>query len=423
MILKGSQRGGARQLALHLLNDRDNDHVTVQDLRGFVAGDLYGALAETQAIARGTRCRQPVFSLSLNPPRDAEVGVEALFAAAERAEQVLGLSGQPRAIVIHEKAGRRHAHVVWSRIDPEQMKAINLPHFKNRLRDLSKDLYLDHGWELPDGHKTNGWKNPLNFTLAEWQQAKRLDLDPREIKMVFREAWQHSDNLNSFKNALEERGYSLAKGDRRGFVAVDIHGEVFAVARWAGLKTRDVESRLGKSDTLPDVAAVRTALHQRMSRQLRAFVKQDRAEKQTALQPLADERRRMVKHHRGERARLERLQAERTKLENVERAKRFRRGLGAVMDLLSGRVFKTRRENELEAWKGLTRDRAQRESLFFAQMKERTDLQRRIDTMQARQRHERMRIARHILDVLKNGRSSPEREPSRRRDRDFGMEI
>ena len=58
MILKGSQRSGAGQLAAHLLNDNDNDHVTVHELRGYMADDLYGALAETYAISRGTRCRK-----------------------------------------------------------------------------------------------------------------------------------------------------------------------------------------------------------------------------------------------------------------------------------------------------------------------------------------------------------------------------
>jgi Relaxase/Mobilisation nuclease domain len=79
-----------------------------------------------------------------------------LATAAERAESALGLKDQPRAIIIHEKNGRRHAHVVWSRIDPEQMKALNLPYFKNRLSELPQDLYLEHGWELPEGHRTTG---------------------------------------------------------------------------------------------------------------------------------------------------------------------------------------------------------------------------------------------------------------------------
>jgi hypothetical protein len=62
MILKGSQRSGALKLAAHLLNERDNDHVELHDLRGFTADDLHGALRESEAIAKGTRCRQHLFS-------------------------------------------------------------------------------------------------------------------------------------------------------------------------------------------------------------------------------------------------------------------------------------------------------------------------------------------------------------------------
>ncbi len=58
MILKGSQRGNAAQLARHLMNARDNEHVELYELRGFVADELDGALLEAEAIARGTRCKQ-----------------------------------------------------------------------------------------------------------------------------------------------------------------------------------------------------------------------------------------------------------------------------------------------------------------------------------------------------------------------------
>jgi hypothetical protein len=139
------------------------------------------------------------------------------------------------------------------------MKAVNLPHFKNRLTALSKELYLDHGWVLPDGHRENGWRNPLNFTLAEWQQAKRHNLDPREIKQQFRDAWERSDGPLAFKNALEERGYYLAKGDRRSIVAVDLNGEVYAVARACGIKTKEVTQRLGDGGDLDSVAETQEA--------------------------------------------------------------------------------------------------------------------------------------------------------------------
>ncbi len=46
MILVGSQRSRAYNLANHLMNDFENDHVTLFDVRGFVARDLHGALPE-----------------------------------------------------------------------------------------------------------------------------------------------------------------------------------------------------------------------------------------------------------------------------------------------------------------------------------------------------------------------------------------
>lgn len=236
MILKGSQRMGASQLADHLMNERDNDHVTLLELRGFVSDNLKGSLSEAYAISKATKCNQFMFSLSLNPPKEHVANEQDFLNAADQAEAKLGLNGQPRAIVIHEKEGRRHAHVVWSRIDGEELKAIHLGLFKNKLRDLSRDLYLDHGWQLPEGLQIHGKKNPLNFTLDEWQQAKRQGVDPREIKQVFRDVWERSDTLKALGNGLEERGYYLAKGDRRGFVAVDVEGNIYSLTKWAGVR-------------------------------------------------------------------------------------------------------------------------------------------------------------------------------------------
>lgn len=423
MILKGAQRGGAKQLAAHLLNLRDNDHVSVQELRGFVAADLHGALAEAHAVSKGTRCQQFLFSLSLNPPKGADVDLGVLVNAADRAEETLGLKDQPRAIIIHEKEGRRHAHVVWSRIDPEAMTAINLPHFKNRLAALSKELYLDHGWELPEGHRTNGWKNPLNFTLAEWQQAKRLDLDPREIKQVFRTAWEQSDNLASFRNALEEHGYFLAKGDRRGFVAVDIHGEAFAVARWADVKTKELRGRLGEAQALPGVAEVRKDIHQRMSNRLRGFVREDRRNKTGELKPFMEKRDAMVAAHRKERDRLDKKQEERWRVETKARSARLHKGLRGVWELLTGKASAIRRENEQEAYRGYLRDRDQREALFKAQMKEREALQKRIDGIRVEHRQERMRLARRIVDALRTSDDFGRHRERMRRPRTLDLDM
>jgi len=46
MILKGSQRAGAKQLAVHLMKTEENEHVELHEVRGFMANSLGGALNE-----------------------------------------------------------------------------------------------------------------------------------------------------------------------------------------------------------------------------------------------------------------------------------------------------------------------------------------------------------------------------------------
>jgi len=119
MILHGNQRGGAKDLALHLLKE-ENEHVEVHELRGFMSDDLVSALNEAYVISKGTKAKKFLYSLSLNPPENEKVTTQSFIKAIEQVEKTLNLTGQPRAIVFHEKHGRRHCHAVWSRIDSQK---------------------------------------------------------------------------------------------------------------------------------------------------------------------------------------------------------------------------------------------------------------------------------------------------------------
>jgi hypothetical protein len=235
MILHGNQRGGARGLGHHLLK-AENEHVEVHELRGFVSNNLVSALNEVYAVSRGTKARQCLFSLSLNPPPSENVSTEVFEDAIARVEKKLGLVDQPRAIVFHKKHGRRQCHAVWSRIDAQAMKAIPLPHSKPKLMDVARDLFREHGWTMPKG-LIDAWEHDLkNFTLAQWQQAKRIGKDPKAVKEVFPQCWAASDSQAAFQAALKDNGCILVRGDRWGFVALDYACEVYAVARWVGIK-------------------------------------------------------------------------------------------------------------------------------------------------------------------------------------------
>ncbi|MDJ0685143.1 MAG: relaxase [Alphaproteobacteria bacterium] len=375
MILIGNQRGGAKDLAQHLLKE-ENDHVRVHELRGFVSGDLTSALTEAYAISRGTRCKQFLFSMSVNPPKNEIVSTADFEAAINWAESKLGLTGQPRAIVFHEKEGRRHAHVVWSRIKAREMKAVQLSHSKRKLMDVSRELHRDHGFKPPPGLLERSERDPRNFTLAQWQQAKRNGVDPRDIKTHLQDAWAFSDSKSALKNALEERGYRLARGDRRGFVAVDYRGEVYSLAKWAGVKTREIRSRLGEPEDSPSVAEVAAQWGSDMLRKVQSLQQEADEEAAREKQALAEKRAILVARQRAERA----VQAESHRVRQIaeacERQKRFRTGLKGLWDRLRGEHRRIRKLNMREAEMANQRDATERDVLIADHLAQRRDIAR-----------------------------------------------
>lgn len=375
MILTGSQRGGARELAAHLLSN-ENDHVCVHEVRGFATSDLMGAFVDAQAISKATKCRQFLFSLSLSPPPEAKVSSEDFEKAVAKVEDKLGLVGQPRAIVFHEKSGRRHAHVVWSRIDAETMKAKQMSHFKFKLRDVSKSLYLEHGWTMPEGLTDSEKRDPRNFTLQDWLHAKRSTQDPRDIKEALQDAWQISDSLEAYKNALNERGYKLARGDRRGYVAVDYEGNVYAVARWTGLKTKDIRARLGPAKDLPSIEEQSAAFAEEIAPHIEDHLNEAKELRDKDLSDIAEKRDTLVKAQKRERAALEQGQSKRAKTEQTQRLSLYRRGLKGLVDRLTGRHARLKAVNEHDMLVCIKRDQNERDDLIFRHIQARGRLER-----------------------------------------------
>jgi hypothetical protein len=422
MILKAKERGDASQLARYLLSMRDNEHVELHEVYGFASDDLIEAFSEADAIARGTRCKNYLFSMSLNPPVSAAVSKDVFEETADKIEKKLGLDNQPRAIVFNEKDGRRHAHVVWSRIDSQRMRAINLPHFKTKLRDVSRQLYLDHGWDMPQGLQDRRLRDPLSFTREEWQQAKRVGLDPREIKSVLRQCWENSDNRASFEQALKERGFLLARGDRRGFVALDYQGEVYSLSRYAGVKVKEMEARLGKRENLPSVDQVKERLAEGMTRKLQAFIKEAQREAKQRYAMLDFRRTEMVARHRDERDNLSKRHEKRWFAETNERAERLPRGFTGLWCRLTGEYARIKKQNERELITAWQRDRAEADSLVMRQLEERQTLQADIKRQRARAQDELSRLRSDIMayqlsDGPDRGPEPPDRSRSQARSR------
>ncbi len=373
MILKGNERGHAAELAMHLMNPRDNDHVTVHSITGFVADDLQGALAESAAISQATQCRNHLFSLSLNPPPEAKVSVEDFERAIAQIEAKLGLAGQPRAIVFHEKNGRRHAHCVWSRIEPTRLRAINLAHSKRKLMDVAQDLYRTHGWEMPAGFTDPARRDALAFSREEAGQAKRAAQDPKALKAMFSQCWQQSDSRAAFAAALWAEGYCLARGDRRSFVAVDRDGKIWSLSRWCGVAPKDLAARLGNPDDLPSPDTAKQLFDGLPERQLdHGSVKLD---------PAFEARRaHLVEDQRRERDALIKEQEQREAFEAKARQARMPRGLKAVWAKVSGNYARLIADIEREANDASRRDRAEQQALIEQHLAARRALDRHFGT-------------------------------------------
>lgn len=274
MILKASQRSGSRNLAAHLLNARDNDLVELLGIRGCVSDDdLTAALVEMDAQAQGTKARKPLFSVSFNPPEHEDATLEQFEDAIDRVAKQFGLENQARAVILHGKKGRRHVHVVWSMIDRDRKKALEVKFYKNRLMEISRDLYREHQWEIPKGlqqdrreAKREGQKIDRgmadNYTLAEKRQAERAGRKPQEYKKLIRELYEQADTRYAFESSLAEKGLYLARGDRP-YCIVDATGDAKNLARLAGRQVEELKEKLGNPQTLPTVEQVQEVIRQR----------------------------------------------------------------------------------------------------------------------------------------------------------------
>lgn len=399
MILHGNQRGGGKDLALHLMKD-ENEKVQVHELRGFVADNIVGAFKESYAISKATRCKQHLFSLSINPPKDADIDNDAFVDAINKTEEKLGLVGQPRAIVFHEKRGgdgvlRCHAHAVWCRIDTENMKAVQLSHSKLKLRDISRDLHIQHDLKMPRGLINSKNRDPRNFSLAEWQQCKRAKKNVHKVKDTFKDCWAVSDSPASFAQALAEHGYILAKGNR-GHVVVDYKGEKYPVSRYTDLKAKQVRAKLGEAGSLPSVDKAQTIAAKQVTDRLETLRNEQRQEAQAKTEQAERQHARMKDNHTREAERLKRDHETRRKTEEQQRAKRVRSGLIGFVDRLTGRRKRTLLQNKLEAVASMQRDRLETQTLAHLQEQARMEDQRR---MQAVQRLHRETVKELQIDI------------------------
>src|SRR5580704_5591470 len=224
MIIKGTSCAGARRVFIHLNRVDTNERVEVRELRGVVAEDLRGALQEMEAVGAGARTAKIFYHASINTLAVERLTDEQRAHAIDRLEAEMGLSGQPRVGVVHDKKDREHCHIVWSRIDLDRMAAISDSHNYRKHEEVARALEKEFGHERVQGaHVERDGKPRPDRTPShrEMLQAERTGVSQQQARELMTGIWRTTKNGKEFQGALEDKGWILARGDRRDFVAID----------------------------------------------------------------------------------------------------------------------------------------------------------------------------------------------------------
>ncbi len=231
MIAKGTTHNNGVRLAQYITTGKDNERAELWQLRGFSAANITDAFRDIHVMAGATKCEKPFFHVQVRNREGETLTRPQWEIAAARIERILGLSDQPRAIAFHidEKTGAEHMHVVWSRIDQDELRAKPLPYFHRRLKTISRELEAEFGLEAV----TNKRRDQIKFapTRAEEEQARRLGIDIHETRKIIRDCYERSDCGRSFEAALYQEGLILAKGEKRDFLVIDREGGMHALGK------------------------------------------------------------------------------------------------------------------------------------------------------------------------------------------------
>lgn len=272
MIIPAVKRGQGRQLADYLLKEKKNDRAELIEMRGFAdINNLENGLLGMELEAAQTKGTKPFYHAAMRLDEGERLNREQWLHCVDALGHRLGLDEQARAVVMHEQQGEQHIHIVWSLVDRERGKMIELPFDAERRVEVARQLEREYGLrELSPAHQ----RTKERLSRADYEQARREERpveEVRDTRAAIREAWKHSDNGAALVHALEEAGLTLARGDseRAPLGVVDERGQFHALTRATGARAKEVRERLADIELKEIPTAKETRQQQERAQQER----------------------------------------------------------------------------------------------------------------------------------------------------------
>jgi len=229
MVIRGSTRGNGKQLAYYLLAKQENEHIRVLEVNGMLnpdAKDLHLALHSMQLTSELTKSDKGLYHAQINPAIDESKLMDdaSWMQATDILAKQLGMENQRRAIVLHTKKGRTHAHVVFERYSTETGRMVN-DSFSRLAQDRARKEMEQVFKHKPTPHRNK--HRP-------------------ELKASLSALWHSTGTGAQFLTAARKNGYIIAEGSGRSpYIVVDEFARSYDLTRQLqGVRLKDVRQRL-----------------------------------------------------------------------------------------------------------------------------------------------------------------------------------
>lgn len=227
MVIKGKSCGHAKKLAQHLMRTDQNEQIDILELdESYAAPTIEAALLEYQALADNlTDAKHGLYEASLSPRDNEKLTPAQWEQVVDILADQLGLTGQPRIVILHQKKGREHVHAVFQRTDTEKMQVIS-DSFNYPAHELAaREIEIAFSLEKTIGAHTREKGDPRpeqKFSREDHQKAERSGIDAASMKEQITAIYEEAKTGREFVRTLEENGFYLARGDKKNiFMVID----------------------------------------------------------------------------------------------------------------------------------------------------------------------------------------------------------
>jgi MobA/VirD2-like, nuclease domain len=223
MIVTGQSSKVPYQLAGKIMYPKGEIRAQVLELP--YATSLEDLFVEWQALSEVTLGTKGLYHAMICPATGAPMAAARWPRSADILGEELGLlEPHQRALVLHDTGERAYLHAVWQRTN------IDTWTLWDSGRNYSKHERASRRMEQEFGHPppiTKAEPQPP-FNLDEGRQARRTSVRIASMNSAIAALMASAETPRSFKTALEEAGYILARGEC-GYVVVDRHGGVYSL--------------------------------------------------------------------------------------------------------------------------------------------------------------------------------------------------